>query len=210
LASETARYVDRLTRDHIGPLLRARGFRRKGRTWNRPGDGLVQVVNVQGSALSFGGLGGFYINLGIFVPGLAWDGVRGEAGPFITEGRCQLHVRLGQLRPDHKDIWDFVVSDDIEALGRSVADALIAHGLPFLDQCGSPKELDEFLGANDLRFHFHAALTAYRGQREAARGILLRASEENASYRRAAQWAADMLGINLGPAIETAKLTDDK
>lgn len=209
MASETAQWIDHLIHDYVHPLLKERGFRRRGRTWNRRFDELVQIVNVQASARNFGNFGRFFINIGISVPGLPHLGPHRDGDQFISERFCQLRLRIGQLMPTPVHAWHFYTSDNPDEVGCAVADALVAYGLPFLDQCMTLKDLDEYLDRNDLLFHFHATLTAYLGHRDEARRILLQASQVDASYQRAACWTAERLGIDLGPVGESAKSMGD-
>jgi len=75
----------------LKPLLKERGFRKKGATWHRRVDEFIQVVNVQGSQWSKK----FYLNLGIYIT---------QLGDMETppEYHCHIRNRVNELAPDRQ------------------------------------------------------------------------------------------------------------
>jgi len=117
------RAVDKI-QSAIRPLLRERGFKVRGRTFNRrTDDGLTQVVNIQmgpsdpPGASPIPGLldnlhGLFAINLGVYVPEVARRHGGGEAKSWVQEYHCCVRARLGELVGGGKEIWWHARADD--------------------------------------------------------------------------------------------------
>lgn len=142
----------------LHPLFTARGFRRHGRTYNRPTEaGVVQVVNFQmGSSDPPGttyilGLrenlhGLFTLNLGIFVAEVAEHHAGGAPRSYAHDYNCCLRARLGELSGSDRDIW-WKVSPQ-PAVISEVQRLLEAFGFPFLDRFGSRDRILQELESN--------------------------------------------------------------
>jgi Domain of unknown function (DUF4304) len=101
----------------LRPHLKNLGFRARGSTFNRTtADGLVQVVQVQMGRIDPPGsnssskikdnlYGKCTVNVGVYVPEVAECTGNGDAGAFIREHDCCVRARLGQLGPEHADLW---------------------------------------------------------------------------------------------------------
>jgi hypothetical protein len=106
--SDLARTLDEL-QGKLRPALTERGFRARGRAFNRlTSDGLTEVVQVQmGSfdppgSVPIPGLrenryGKFTVNLGVLVPEVAEQYGRGAPKSFVQEYNCCIRTRLGLL-----------------------------------------------------------------------------------------------------------------
>jgi len=128
----------------IRPVLKAREFRMRGRTFNRvTEDGLTQVVNIQMGASDPPGTtyvpgltrdmhGLFTVNLGVYVPEVARHHGGGEASSWIQEYHCSVRSRLGPTAGRERDLWWHARADDdvIDDVRRLLQEA----GLPFLDR----------------------------------------------------------------------------
>lgn len=116
--------------------LRPAGFRRSGLRWNRPGEGLVDVIDLQ-VAKSGGRL---TVNLGVYdrlVEYVVW-GERPR--PFISPPDCTVQTRLGFLI-DGGDRWWPIDVDSV----NQISQALLGHGLPWLLRTQSRPAMIDFL-----------------------------------------------------------------
>lgn len=128
-------------------LLRKRGFKTRGRTFNRVSDdGITHVVNFQMGAsdppgtVHIPGLrenlyGMFAVNLGIYVPEVARFHGGGEAKAWIQEYHCCVRARLGSLMGGDREIWWHLRTD--EKVITDVQQNLESVGLPFLERYGT-------------------------------------------------------------------------
>ena len=138
-----AKAVDGIQRA-IRPLLKDRGFRVRGRTFNRgTEDSLTQVVNVQmgpsdppgtsyipGLRENLYGL--FTINLGVYVPEVARYHGGGEASSWVQEYHCCVRSRLGEACGAADDLW-WPARCEENVIG-DVWRRLEEDGIPFLDR----------------------------------------------------------------------------
>ncbi len=114
----------------VGRSLAARGFKKKGNTWYREGQGVLQLVNLQKSA--WGAL--FYLNLA-FVP----EGMSVEGMPRPKEYKCPIRIRLGSAYPDKDALIegllrfeDVAMSDEQRIAG--IEGMFHEMVLPFMDR----------------------------------------------------------------------------
>jgi hypothetical protein len=91
-------HLDDALRLHLAPVLRADGFKGSGRTYRRTVNGVVQVVNVQGSRSG----GSFAINLGLHPLALPIRSGQQADPRKINEIDCAFRRRL---REDERDQW---------------------------------------------------------------------------------------------------------
>src|ERR1700729_154342 len=101
----------------IAPQLKTKGFRCRGRTFNRrTADGLTHVFNIQMGSVDPPGTtyhpglrenlyGQFTINLGVHVPEVAIFHGGGVPKSWIQDYNCCLRTRLGELGLEAKDLW---------------------------------------------------------------------------------------------------------
>ena len=106
--SKYAKAVDHI-QAALRPFLKERGFRVRGRSFNRlTEDQLIQVVKIQmgpsdppgttyipGLRENLHGL--FTINLGVYVPEVARNHIMGEAKSWVQEGHCCVRARMGGM-----------------------------------------------------------------------------------------------------------------
>src|SRR2546422_4950306 len=127
--------LQRILSSQISPFLRAKGFRRKGRTFHKWVGNNCQVVNFQGSVSSDRLHHRFTINVSVFYSELyrSWTGTD-SIPEFPTEPECQWRQRIGNLLPEHRDKWwEIALDDTTDVLGAELVDALETYALPVLD-----------------------------------------------------------------------------
>lgn len=173
----------------LTPLLKARGFRVRGRSFNKlTEDGLTQVVSLQmgpsdppgttyipGLRENLYGL--FTINLGVYVPEVARHTSGGSGTSWIQEYDCCVRSRLGEASGETKDIWWHARSE--RAIVDGIWRRLESGGLPFLDRYSSRDNiLAEWKGragnsggGNPPRIVM-AIILAERGNKKEARELL--------------------------------------
>lgn len=127
----------------IDALLRPLGFSRRGATWRRATDELVEIVNVQV------GSGGddVTINLGVVdceVYQWAWGS---DLPAFPDETMSTARIRLGELT-DGRDRWWPLEDDSTPA---ALAEALDQVGLPFFEELRDHARMRDFLVAQNVR-----------------------------------------------------------
>jgi hypothetical protein len=94
---------------HLAPALKQSGFRKKGQSFGRRGDGVWGVINFQRSQWSSRECITFTINVGVWVDAVAafrledTDRVPRTGAP--PEAYCHWRQRIGWLLPDQRDIW---------------------------------------------------------------------------------------------------------
>lgn len=193
-ASELVKEMDGI-QDALRPVLKEKGFKCRGRTFNRvTEDGLTQVINFQmGSSDPPGttyipGLrenlyGLFTVNLGIYIPEVAELHEGGPAKAWVREYHCSIRARLGNASGSTQDIWWHVrgtpdVVQDVQSL-------LVIFGFVFLDRFSSRDLiLAELKGHGDNLVHcavpriVSAIILAKRGNSAAARALLTAQSLE--------------------------------
>ena len=143
--------LDDILKLTVDPLLRARAFRRKGRTWNRQRNGLVDVVDFQASKMSEVGREEFTINAGVFAPEFFHAVWRKRAPTFVREAECVVRARIGDLLPPGApnrglDRWWSLDSPETQIVSqRRVEEALTVHFIPFFDSIQSPLHMHRWL-----------------------------------------------------------------
>jgi hypothetical protein len=189
--SDYAAAVDQIQRA-LRPMMTARGYKVRGRTFNRQTeDGLTQVVNLQmgpsdppgttyvpGLRENLHGL--FTINLGVYVPEVARIHEGGEARSWVQEYHCSVRARLGETSGAPQGSWWHARPD--EDVIQDVRARLERVGFPFLDRFATrDKILSEWAaegesleGAAGAPRIVMAIILAERGERERARALLAR------------------------------------
>ncbi len=135
-------------------LLKNLGFRRKGRTYNRPvGDKLVHVVNLQMGQFPIGDYvipgireslcGRFTVNLGVLLPAVLRLERSRDPPAFAHEYDCEIRDRLGTLAFGEDTWWD--LDHQVPETATSIVDLMDRVGLPFLDQFESYSSVLSYL-----------------------------------------------------------------
>lgn len=186
--------VDRI-QDALRPLLKDRGFKVRGRTFNRvTEDGLTQVVGIQMGASDPPGTthipglredlhGLFTLNLGAYVPEVARYHGGGEARSWVQDYHCCVRARLGEASGEKRDIWWNARFD--ETIVNDVRSRLLSGGLPFLDRFATRDRIlaawaheTRAEGAGNPPRIVMAIILAGRGEKDRARELLARQALE--------------------------------
>jgi len=198
--SETALKMDEVQRE-IKAFLKPKGFRVRGRTFNRGlENGLIQVINLQMGRFDPPGTyyipwfreklyGRFTVNLGVYVPEVGrceW----GTPKSIIHDASCRIRSRLGSVDTtetgEEQDLWWKV---DPRAV-MDVIDRLSRHAFPYFEQHGTREAIldmcantDGLLEHTATQYRIVAAIIcAEKGDIEEARrylSLLLKESANN-------------------------------
>lgn len=128
----------------IRPFLKDLGFRARARAFNRTtSDGITQVIEFQLGRFDPPGAyyvgfrqnlyGKFTVNVGVYIPEVhKYTYPGGGQLAFVHEYDCWVRERLGNLGPEHQDIWW-----DLEVVHEQAAEVfhrLERDAFPFLAQ----------------------------------------------------------------------------
>ncbi len=117
-------------------LLKNAGYKKSGLTW-LCGAPWTRVINLQVGKWNTPDEGTFTINLGLFIPELHAATESTPVTGSIKEYDCDVRRRIGELMPAGMDYWWKVTSTtDSAAIAKEVCQALLQHGMPWLDQTG--------------------------------------------------------------------------
>ena len=138
-----------LIKSYVTPLLEQHGFNKKDSTWNRPKDGIVQVVDLQLSRFSGDKEEDFTINLGVFNLQV-WKKCWAKEPPkFIKEEDCFPRIRIGyflngfsQESTDHW--WACGAETNESELGNEIARLIEGTCLPYLNDMSDHRSIIEF------------------------------------------------------------------
>jgi len=187
--SKAAEEMDEL-QSQLRPFLEQHNFRMRSRTCNRvTPDGLTHVINFQMGRFDPPGTsyipwfrknlyGKFTVNVGVYIPEVFRLTHTVEPTSFIAEPDCCVRVRLGNLGPEHEDLWW-----KVRASPRMAAELrlrLERDAIPFLKRLQSRDALLEELGKVEVTYGPGAPprvicsiILAHRGQKGAARERLI-------------------------------------
>jgi hypothetical protein len=147
----------------INDALKARGFKRSGRTLNRTTPrGLVQVINFQMGQFPIGdyvipgvresAYGKFAVNMGVALPCVRRIEHNREPKKIYQEYDCEIRERLGALGNEDRDFW-WAIEPNFDAVADDVFRKMHDLGLPFLDKFASYEDvLREFERVGKLPF----------------------------------------------------------
>jgi len=144
--SPVQREFDDLIKNHLAPLFREHGFRRRGQTFARRGETGWRVIRVQKDRHSNRAYVKFWINYAIRCDAHA---VFCEDDPlkFPAEMTCEIRYRakLSDARPaSHGELWGD--RRDIGVVGQVVS-VLTGTVLPWLDRCSNVDAICDMLEA---------------------------------------------------------------
>jgi hypothetical protein len=128
--------VDEILNVAVAGALRARGFRRRRRTWRSTTPGLVQVVTGYSSRLNRATDMMLTLEIGISYLGL------GEPDPEArTAAHCRHLHRIGDLTDQGTDLWwrfDATNPDQVSAAAQDLRSVWDRYGEPFLELSTDP------------------------------------------------------------------------
>ena len=131
--SEAAKQVD-LIQNCLRDTFKARGFRKRGRAYNRVADdSLVQVVQFFMGPHWGATHGTFAVEVGVFIPEVAEHHMRMAAPPaFVREYHCSIRANVQALRHGVEyEAWDTRAGPDVIGGVKHELDEL---GFPLLDE----------------------------------------------------------------------------
>jgi Domain of unknown function (DUF4304) len=117
----------------IAPELKARGFKKKGRTWWRDNDEVVQVLNLQQSP--FGEQ--LYVNLGTYLKRLG-----SEAMPAVN--RCHIGARLERVSKHQAEVAAATAS---APPGEAILSAVLVEGVEWLESVSTLAGIRSYLAS---------------------------------------------------------------
>ena len=134
--SEIGKAIDQVARDGLAGILRADGFRKKGRTWRRAQHpDVVHVINVQASTSNAGSHGQCTLNAGVYIPALAERLNTFPVTKSPSESECHLRRRPIVLAPGNIDGWislDGADAASIATAATELRDVYERYGRPWL------------------------------------------------------------------------------
>ena len=132
--------MNKLIQDAIHNVLKEHGFRRKSSTWSREEEESILVVNLQRSL--WGEV--YYVNLAVWLKAL---GKLRQPKEYL----CHIRKRLeGAKFEQALNCDDLSISQD--ARRSTIAKAIKARGLPFLEKCATIKSLRAMLKRGELEY----------------------------------------------------------
>jgi hypothetical protein len=161
----------RLVREHVQPLLKPKGFKKKATVFYRQTDRNYGLVHLQKSRKSTATSVEFTINVAVFSPrlqdalsALTWVP---PVKDVPTEPDCHLRRRIGRLLPQRQDVWWSVRTErDVPEVGLRLSPVFLEVAIPFLDRCTSDEGLRDYWLAKPER--------TLSGPEGLALGVLLR------------------------------------
>jgi hypothetical protein len=136
--------VGELLRTHLGPRLRALGFKGSGASWSADRPGFLVGLGVQRSV--HGDRRETQLTINVTVVSIeTWTALLQERpylsarpAPNTRYGPAVWQRRIGLLLPERSDRWWSVGPDtDLAALAEDVAGAIAAHVLPAIDRAAT-------------------------------------------------------------------------
>lgn len=112
-------------RDHVRPLLKRLGFRKRALVFTRDRGGLTDVVSLQRSSGNSGGHVRFYVNCGIYSAEFA-TAIGDTASARPREVDCQFRCRLEKLVPGMPPWFEITDDEAAAAVGAEVSAGLEA------------------------------------------------------------------------------------
>jgi Domain of unknown function (DUF4304) len=145
MSSQQSPRLEGAIKNFLAPALREDKFGGSGRTYRRQIDGLIQVVNVQGSRSG----GSFAINLA-FHPVAIPDVLGHQPDPKrLTESLCEFRRRLAEGNGDKWWNYESTLSS-METAMRDAAEFYIKRGRPLLNRVAGPNGLVALITAEQL------------------------------------------------------------
>ena len=148
--------INDLIKEHVAPLLKRHGFKKKDMTWNKSVNGFTQVINFQVSTYSDDQEESFTINLGLFSPEVWKVCWQKEPPKFIKEDDCfprirasQLFGKLSQESTDHW--WRCSQGSNDNDLSNEVIALLEGKCIPFVDGLLTMQNISELYSSKDVK-----------------------------------------------------------
>ncbi len=209
----------------VRPFLKELGFRARWRAFNRlTSDGLTQVIEFQLGRFDPPGThyvgfrrnvyGRFTVNVGVYVPEVhKYTLPGGGERSFVHEYDCDIRQRLGNLGPEHRDIWWDLEEVNVHDQAAEVFRRLERGAFPFFAQFENRDALLNQLmqePANPFTCRPRivcAIICAIRGQRDEAKSLLADQPREHKNHPHLAFVRALAEKLGLGGWTAYGKVT---
>lgn len=134
-------FLDDVLRE-LAPVLKAAGFRKLRHTFSRQmPEGIIHTMRFQLGQPGGSAEGRFSVNLGVFVPEMAFEGLQVPERRIAPE-HCHLKLRLEHVVPHQTHLWWPLQDRDATARLRAELDT---YGLGWLDRFRTHADLiDEY------------------------------------------------------------------
>ena len=201
----------------LDPMLQQFGFRKRGRTYNRPTtDGLTHVIGFQMGRFDPPGTmhipvlkenlyGLFTVNLGVYVPEVARHHGGQEAKSVVHDGNCCIRTRLGR-KLDKESWWKI---SDAEPLAAEIWGGIQNEAFPLFQRFENRDQIvNEFQAETDNTELMKAPrivcaiILVHRGEREEARRLLAAQARDHTRNPRHSAYVVELarrLGIEVEP-----------
>lgn len=197
-------------KEKLSPVLKKRGFKKSGLTWNKNCQEFIQVINIQRSKYYDPELIDITLNMGIFytpVFEIVWD----KTAPKIAkEVDCLLRTRIGPVLMNDfsgktKDQWWRIEPNtDVDRIALEFLNNLESTVMPFLDSFTDLYKIKEFLNnfkdwqSKMPQHHLNLAIVAYQmGKKSDAEKILTEVIRKYDPWKERCLVAAKNMGIKI-------------
>jgi len=143
--------IDELAKEHVGPLLKKNGFRKKRLSWNRARGPFVDIIDIQELPGSTRDNERFVLNVGVFIPDF-YEAVWGKPYKgFAQEADAVFRVRLGGLLEGefsgrvNGSFINLDTESDIREVGEELYLAIEKKVLPRIESFSDLQSLDSFV-----------------------------------------------------------------
>ncbi len=147
--------IDKLAKEHVAPLLKKNGFKKKKLSWNRARGSFVDIIDIQELPGSTEDNERFVLNVGVFIPAY-YETVWGQPYKgFAQEADAIFRTRLGDLLEgefSERINRTFIALDsdlDVLAVGEELSLAMGKKVLPCLDSFTDYRSLHDFIDSID-------------------------------------------------------------
>lgn len=124
----------------LAPVLKGAGFRKQRHTFSRRmTEGILHAIRFQLGQPGGSAEGRFAVNLGVFVPEMAFEGIHVLERRIAPE-HCHLKLRLEHVVPHETELWWPLHDPEVTARLRA---ELETHGLGWLDRFRTHADLIE-------------------------------------------------------------------
>lgn len=189
--SELQRTIDAIIGESLHPALKAKGFKKRGRTFIRTLEARADLISVRTSPHDYDLNGSFTIVLGIYFEELArlLEGEPPRDGaPRVRD--CVLTTNIGLLMPQRMEHWwDVILGEDTHKSAIDLSAAAGTFALPWFEQITDIARLRDMLMLRDSLMAA-AACSLILGQPEDAARIIRQGMAEHPRQRQAfSSWA---------------------
>jgi hypothetical protein len=144
--------ISQLLASDVTPVLKPRGFDRRGNTYERVRDGRHELIHIQPNKWNNRYGGSFTMNLGIFIPDVDRIASLYPLREAPREADCQVRCRIGELGRDGLPLdrasvdpwrgwWEFAAATDLSTLGTELRPWVEHNALRFFDNLSTGTDI---------------------------------------------------------------------